>query len=63
MRVTRLLLGHPLSGAGGILSTKALRDNEPSVRVLIPDQNKKKIPNGIFFSGAGGIRTLVQTWN
>ena len=25
------------SGAGGILSTKALRDNEPSVRVLIPD--------------------------
>ena len=26
-----------LSGAGGILPTKALRDNEPSVRVLIPD--------------------------
>ena len=25
------------SGAGGILSSKALRDNEPSVRVLIPD--------------------------
>ena len=56
-------LGFFFSGAGGILSTKALRDNEPSVRVLIPDQNKKKIPNGIFFSGAGGIRTLVQTWN
>lgn len=30
------------SGAGGILSTKALRDNKPSVRVLIPDQNKKR---------------------
>ena len=28
---------HFFSEAGGILSTKALRDNYPSVRVLIPD--------------------------